>query len=89
MENDFPTARYVPPYMQPFMQGLKQLCASREDADVLIRCGSSEWKAHKAIVCAQWPFVDKALRDYKASSQDFCRRIRLTQHRREERASSS
>lgn len=64
-ESDFSADQYVPKRLQALTQGLRKIYVSKEDADLLIKCGDDEWAVHKAIVRSQWPFVDKALRNYK------------------------
>jgi hypothetical protein len=40
---------------------LSSLFLSEKFSDLTIRCGHREFKAHRAIVCSQSPFFDKAL----------------------------
>jgi hypothetical protein len=40
---------------------LSTLCGSDKFADMTIRCGGREFKAHRAIVCPQSSFFDRAL----------------------------
>lgn len=40
---------------------LSCLFLSEKFSDMTIRCGGREFKAHRAIVCPQCPFFDKAM----------------------------
>lgn len=37
------------------------LLGSEKFSNMIIRCGGREFKAHRAIVCSQSPFFDRAL----------------------------
>jgi hypothetical protein len=49
------------PHTTSIHSSLSALYASGKFSDMVIRCGGHEFKTHRAIVCTQSPFFNKAL----------------------------
>ncbi|KAK4961878.1 hypothetical protein LTR10_002371 [Elasticomyces elasticus] len=52
--------------VQPVLDTLKSMFGTSQDADFTITCGDRKWPMNKAIVCAQSPVIEAAMRgDFK------------------------
>lgn len=52
---------YLPPYIQPLMEGIRRLYGTKEFADVSITCNGKKWRAHRLVLCAQSEYFQKML----------------------------